>query len=167
MNKPAAIAGSYYNLRPIVGRKVCQVIIEIPIEKMAEFIEAFGSPCEEVWIAMARLNLKEVMPPAPTNQHTDTSPRSQEAAPQTGGARKPFNSLPLPQQAALLCNDPVFRAFLNEEFAYDCETENDAAEAVRELCEVTSRSELNHDAMAGKVFIRYREQFQAWKLVSA
>lgn len=110
---------------------------------------------------------------APSSARDVVGQSANVAAPRAEASkeRRPFTSLPLPQQAALLCQDPVFWAFINEEwklndgqpYAIDTET---AAEAIRMRYCIHSRSELGKLELATKQFVADREQFAAWKLVA-
>ena len=46
-------------------------------------------------------------------------------------------------QAGIRCTQPMFWAFLREENNYDVDSEEGAAEAVRKICAVGSRADLN------------------------
>lgn len=81
--------------------------------------------------------------------------------------RRSFTSLPLAQQAALLCQDPVFRSFIVEELDVPCENEEQAADAIRVRCGVTSRADIAADRQATVQFTADRDRFMAWKLVGA
>jgi len=174
MTDRAAFQATYSDWRLIKGRKVVQIVFELPLEKASLAYESLGgmpNPASEVWCAIARMNLKEVMP---DTAHDNTGPhnavpRSQDEIPsKAGGAqRRPFTSLPLTQQSAILCADPVFRSFLNEEYGCDCHDDESTAAALRKRCNVTSRADIKPGTMAASLFIQIREQFIAWKLVAA
>jgi hypothetical protein len=73
------------------------------------------------------------------------------------------------KQAGIRCHDPVFWAFLREDLHYSVNSEERAAEIVRNICEVTSRAEL---AKPGKSDERTRWYkldfaFQAWRVQDA
>jgi hypothetical protein len=101
---------------------------------------------------------------------TDTRPAPTRPQPTQARAARPFTSLPLPQQAALLCQDPIFRAFLNEEAPDNIGTVDtivDTATALRKICGVASRRDLNPENDGGQTFMQWRDRFIAWKLVAA
>lgn len=72
--------------------------------------------------------------------------------------RKPFDSLPLSQQAAIRCQDNDFKLYLGVNNA------EEAAQKLREFCRIGSRSELDdptkerprHD------FLAMQDHYQAW-----
>lgn len=82
----------------------------------------------------------------------------------TGGARK-WGELPYPQQAALACNDPVFRAYLNEAFGYQATSTDEAAEAIRDLCGVGSRAALQPGTHAGAKWAETWINYGAWQIM--
>lgn len=78
--------------------------------------------------------------------------------------RRPFDSLPLSQQAAILCQDEDFREWLKFNY-HDTATDGPeaAAEVVRRACGVKSRRDLDTDREAGiswgglcKTFLAHR-----------
>jgi hypothetical protein len=70
------------------------------------------------------------------------------------------------KQAALRCKDPIFRAYLRETYPRDqIEDEKDAAAAVRELCNVNTRSDLGKPGFGDQRLLWHDldAMFQAWK----
>lgn len=59
MENPAAIRATFCNLKNIAGRKVVQVICEVPVEHAGKVYEAFGWPdaSNPKWVAIAMLDL--------------------------------------------------------------------------------------------------------------
>ncbi len=102
----------------------------------------------------------EQSPPSSTgSEHRVPDPKvggSIPAAGTTPRERRPFSSLPRSQQAVLLCKDERFWKWLG---AHD---EKAAAEDVRDLCRVQSRSEFDRDPAAGSqwdaLHSRYRRE---------
>lgn len=140
----AAIKATYSDLKVIKGRKVCQVICEIPLEQSTAFVEAFGmpNPAAETWVAIARL--------------TDGAERGQAKQEKI---IKRWGDFPLSQQAAMRCGEPAFWRFLDEEGHSQPApvSAHEAADAVRELCGVSSRSDI------GKT----EESVRKWKALDA
>lgn len=146
----AAIQATYHDLRFVKTRKVAQVTLEIPIEQAQAFVELFGTPnpATETWVAVARLSL--------------TAQKQEQAkAIEAPKERRPFNTLPRPQQAALRCNERAFREFLRGHLGYAPDTAEDTAEAVRKICGVNSRSDLD-TRPASEKWDRLNGQFEAW-----
>ena len=178
--------GRYHNLRTVISQKVAQVVIEIPMEQMQEFVRLFGAPNPETWIALARIEPTQVNPipvavarlnpelPSPSSHQT--SPGNSDA---TGGVspplpgtdgRKPgaqsksWSSMSPAQQAGIRCADPLFQQFLLEKMKIRqmCNA-SDAANAVRVYCGVASRAHINVDPSAGLLWHRLDGDFSIWK----
>lgn len=150
----AAFQATYSDWRIIKGRKVVQVVFELPIEKADEAYQVLGGmpiAANETWCGIARLDLSQRRSP----EVAETKPRP--VPPEPVGAdrtKRAFNELPPAQQAGMLCNEQAFRVFLKEKHPQtwrDCDpglngspfANDQAASVVRELCKVNSRSELN------------------------
>ena len=95
--KEAMVKGTYSDYRRVKGRKVLQMIIEVPLEQAPQVHEAFGEPLTDgsMWVAVAKLN--ETKENEPTTKQT--------------------NPHRLSQQAAMLCDDTLFQNFLSKEIA--------------------------------------------------
>jgi hypothetical protein len=140
MPAPAAFSADYVDLRFVKSRKVAQVVVEIPIEQAAAFVAAFGTPdpSQSVPVALARL----------VQQH--------EKAGEPAKERRRFAELPPSQQAAMRCNEPGFWHFLGVKDA------GQAAERVRGLCFVKSRSELNTSPELAARWRTIDDDYYAW-----
>lgn len=155
MTAPAAVfQGSYADIVVRKTRSVFVVSVEFPLEAYQAFVAAFGGPTPgaEVPVALARL---------------DRSKPASEPRKGNGEAvkeRRKFHDLPLSQQAALSCNDDRFQRFLAERDQkwgppYTPEV---AAERVREICGVGSRSAIVDEEPSGKHWRRLNSEFMAW-----
>lgn len=155
MASPAAITGDYTDLRFVKGRKVCQVVIEIPIEAGEKFVKAFGTPnpATGVPVAIARLDPKAA--------------EKANAAPKETAPPKAWRELKMAQRAGILCGTPAFHKYLTEDRGYSVESDEDAAEAVREICGVLSRAELDVQPTAAERFNHLDNQYRAWFQVAA
>jgi hypothetical protein len=170
----AVISGTYSDFKIIRSRKVAQIIIEVPIVGDQALITALGlpNPAEEVWVAVARLQattLAKKPEPAPA-----ASPGSFEAIREKAlkeiGAKpsRPFSSLPYPQQAALRCQDVSFRNFLRHKGWLDgMDGAEEAAQVVRNLCEVGSRSDIRPGTKAEKLWLRLNTEYTFWESARA
>jgi hypothetical protein len=136
MTDAAVTQGTFADFRLIKGRKVCQIVIEVPIEQADQALAALGGlpqPATEAWVAIARLETKTRVVPI-----------------------KPDNTK-LSLEAALRCREPIFQRYLN------VSDENEAAEAVREACGISSRAGLNTDPEAARAWRALEGRFLAWK----
>lgn len=77
----------------------------------------------------------------------------------------PFNDLPLPQQAGILCNEEQFCLFAGARTVGEgvelCP--GAAAEFVRAWCGISSRAELTGNPEAARKFNILRTEFDAWR----
>lgn len=69
--------------------------------------------------------------------------------------RRPFETLPLSQQAAMLCADARFREFLGTDRV-------GAAEYVRSYCGVQSRGDIKEGQNSGKDWLLLRAKYDQW-----
>jgi len=85
--------------------------------------------------------------------------------------RDKWRSLGPVQQAGMRCADPVFWAFLteSENVIPDVNDGETAAQVVRSICGVTSRSQLGKPGFHRQTVVWHQldEQFQAWKVKEA
>lgn len=90
----AAIQATYADYRRVKGRKVLQIILEVPLEQAQQVHDAFGEPMPDgsTWVAVALLN-KTV------------------ATERKGGA--------LAKKAGILCNEGGFQKYLGAEDAHE------------------------------------------------
>lgn len=150
MTAPAAIQGTYTDLKIVRSRKVCQIVVEIPLEASEGFVKAFGmpNPGAETWVAVARLNAGVA------------------AAGEQQKERRRFDTLPLAQQAAIKCGEPAFWRFLTEVHRAPTTNSDEAATYVRRYCNVVSRSELNHGVEAGERWSKLSNGYDAWRIAA-
>ena len=167
MTDKAAIAGTYSDLKLVRSRKVAQIIIEVPIEGAQALITALGlpNPAEEVWVAVARLQ-------SPKEGNEWAAYRKQtleEIKPPTASVepRRPFSSLPYPQQAALRCQELSFRDFLRHKQFGDARDAEAAAAIVRGYCEVDSRADIKPGTEAEKLWLRLNTEYTFWESARA
>ncbi len=97
--------------------------------------------------------------PAKETQKTSTEPRP--PAPRAV-AKRDWRDLSPAEQAGIRCNEPTFRAFLDEECGFVVAEVDHAAVVVRQLCRVESRRELNTSQDARQRWRSLDDQFQAW-----
>ncbi len=186
-----AFRATYSDWKLIRSRKVVQVVLELPIELSNQAYDVLGgmpNPASEIWVGVARLQSenddetpKEAANPAPTSK--SAAAPEQPARALTGEeqevmhralhrstdkpvrAPRPFTSLPLSQQAAMLCQEAAFGRFFEEVYDEHVNRSGDVPNILRRRCGVASRREFAPDNEAGKMFIRYRDEFLAWKLI--
>lgn len=135
------LKATYADLKTVKTRGVCQIILEMPIEGMADAFALLGAPVpgNEVWVAVARLmtgaelerGIEALAPPA----------------------RKPAS---LAQIAGILCNEGAFQRFVR---AADADA---AAEYVRVHCRVSSRANIDGNADATEAFKALKGEYELW-----
>jgi hypothetical protein len=82
-----------------------------------------------------------------------------------GIERSRWRDLGAAKQAGMRCKEPVFWAFITEELSFPCFSEEGAAQRVRAICGVESRSDLNKPGSneARRKWHDLDNAFQAWK----
>lgn len=180
MSEHCIIRADFSNWRPIQGRKVMQLIFEVPIEEAETALKMLGipQPGESKWCAIALLEngklasesaagLRKNAPKPSEGTAAPEGQTGQEPSPTTATIaqagtsetqshdRRPFSSLPLSQQAAIRCGDVMFQEFLN------LDTSADAADYVRNYCGVSSRSDIKAGP-AGDRWKGLESRYQSW-----
>jgi hypothetical protein len=161
MTKPAAIQGEFANYKPVMGRKVLQLVIEIPVEQALEALQALGTPTggTSIPVAIARLDIEKAV----------HEPSKAQEKPKRSWAQMPPS-----QQAGVLCLDEQFQRFLKGwSRGVDIFTINgtedpidgsaDAAEVVRLACGVSSRADLDKNGEAEKIWHGLVADYRAWQ----
>lgn len=167
MQKPAAFRATYSDFKLIRTRKVSQFIFEVPVEQTDQALAVLGgmpNPAAEVWCGIALLQ-------EPGGSRTPVGRQggseggvaaiAEPASPRA--SKKSWSDMSPAQQAGVLCNERSFRHFLYENHAYGCVTTDDAAEAVRELCGVKSRSEILPNTKADEIWRGLVADYRVWE----
>jgi hypothetical protein len=172
MSDLATIQAQLIDIRNVGTHKSLKLTLHVPEEYALKAIEAFGWPtgAHPVPVAVARLTDEASKAPQQQGRQTDQARQDlrsdQEDREETPPpVRRTFDSLPLPQQAGIMSNEPPFRTFLNEEYGYRCENKEDAAAALRERCGILSRKELKEQPTAAERFCKLRDHYRAWMMV--
>ena len=146
MTDPAAIDGSYADFKLVKTRSVCQLVVEIPIERAEEAIRKFGipQPGQEIPVALARLQ---------------TPPKAAANAERSEKGKERYRESDKMQQAAtravMLCEDRKFQMWASTQI---CEPWlgppiPDTAHWLRWRLNIKSRSEIASRDEAYKRFI--------------
>jgi hypothetical protein len=119
------IEADFATWRPVQGRKVLQLVFEVPIEQTQHVLDMLGipQPGASKWCAIALM-----------------APKAEGQA-EGGSPKKAWTEYKPSQQAAILCSDSDFQRYFN---AVD---EKQAAARVRVHFKVESRSELDTPEM--------------------
>lgn len=150
-----AFQATYSDLRIVKGRKMVQIVLEVNQESADAALAVLGGlprPDSPVWVGVARLNHKAAVEP----------PQAEEKP------KRRFDELPLPQQAALLCQDERFQEWMlnratgNLSWSDGEDREVSTANWLRQECRVKSRADIIDGTDSGESFryllFRYREQ---------
>lgn len=78
----------------------------------------------------------------------------------TSNEQKPYKTS---QLAGMMCADPQFRSFITATYGEPCHNKDQAAEWVRQACNVASRSLLDTDETAARTFRNILAAFDDWK----
>jgi hypothetical protein len=95
-DEPAAIKATFSDFKLIRTRKLCQLVLEIPIEEADNALAALGGipqPQSDHWVAVARLN--GVAKPEPEPKE-----------------KRRWEDLKLSMQASIRCGEPAFQKFV-------------------------------------------------------
>jgi hypothetical protein len=148
MTDAAIIQATFSEWRMVKGRKVLQIICEVPLEAQGRVFAALGAPMPDTdtWVAIARLR----------DQQTASEPE-QIAAPQDDAPKPPAR---LSQIAGIIAGEGAFTTFMRDVHGYDCEP----AEATRLFCGINSRRELDDTAnsSARANFMALKSDYEAW-----
>lgn len=134
-----AVRATFSDFRTVKGRKVAQLVMEIPIEQANAALQALGGvpqPDQSQWVGIA--------------------PLTREAA------EKPAQRLS--QKAALLCKDEGFRDFLAAATrSGPLHDDATTAVALRRFLEIASRADLDTNPEAAESFNRLITDFDLWR----
>lgn len=142
MTDAAIIQATFSEWRMVKGRKVLQIICEVPLEAQGAVFGALGAPMpdRETWVAIARLRGEQ-------------KPVALPEAPRTGS---------LSQQAGILCGESAFQRWVAETTGV-AEGPVEAAEFVRAKCQVKSRADFDKDFEAARRFRDLRADYDIWR----
>lgn len=175
MNDYAATKGTFSDFKLIKGRKVAQIVIEVPIEGADESLRALGGipqPHETRWVALALLNTVK----ADASTLLETARREIQnltnILPDTV-ASKPKREMTLANRIGVLCHNksfqnyltksPHFKEYLSSKDATPVEPEELAAGFVRFYCGVSFRSEIIPGTREGEKWRRINDGYEQWR----
>lgn len=148
--KLAAFKATYSDFKLIKTRQCVQIIFEVPLAYCDAAMDVLGGmpdPAQERWFGIAPLVAEKEI--------------QQLAGP--AKEKKNWRDMPPAQQAAIRCGEPSFAVFLREEQREHYQ--EDIAQAVRDICCVKSRSELNTNHQARVIWNTLDGEYQAWKMM--
>lgn len=147
-----AFSATYSDFRLVKGRKVVQFVFEVPLEQADAALEILGGVPkigEETWVGVAPLKLSVAR-----SSEAERAAHNGEVAGSTPAGptkqRTPWHELRPSTQAALACRDVAFQKWLGVKDDDPIKKEESAAWAVRSMCGVKSRSELDNSTEAAR-----------------
>lgn len=166
----AAIKAVYADYRRVKGRKVLQLICEVPLELAPMVHKVFGEPTpdESLWVGIARLDPQSADDETPVRHAKEITDTPQKTAgnstknAERESSRK-WHEMKPSQQAGIACQDDLFARFLFDEYGVYGNDEVGCADFVRKFCGVKSRSELDTNNTAANTFRMLHNAFEAWK----
>jgi hypothetical protein len=166
--KNTAFSATYSDWKLIKTRGVVQVVMEVPLSEADAAYQILGGMpdfSQERWFAVAPLKL----PPAEKEIEQDL-PSKSPATPSlpldkpAGKAKRDWRDMQPSAQASMLCDKPVFQAFLHTEYPVEWrESMGDPDECVRLICCVSSKAMLNEGGYR-VIWHQLNEQYDLWSL---
>ena len=160
----AAFTASFADFRLVKGRKVAQIVVEVPIEAADHALEVLGGvprPDAERHVAVARIQIPlgadEVA--ADGSAAADHPPPSERSA-APGGTKRERT---LPEKVGMRCADKRFQAWIAGYVGWPgaATSAEETAGAVRGWCRVKSRAEILPGTDAAAAWLKLETQFLA------
>lgn len=101
----------------------------------------------------------------PVQKEAPAAPRQADppSSRSDGAKRKPWETLLPQQQAAMHSHEPIFAAFLKENYPDEWHETADANECLKLICGVTSKRDLELNHKARVIWMQLDSHFQAWR----
>lgn len=138
-----AFQATYADFRIVKGRKVAQIVIEVPLEQADAALDVLGGvprPDQERWVGVARID-------------PNAKPEPEAPTPPKGGKYA--------QRAGIVCNEPRFWKFASKSYR-PVRTSDEAADFVRSHCGIVSRAELDANQVAEWKFRNLMAEYDEW-----
>ena len=152
-----AFRACFADFKLVKTRGCAQLIFELPIEQADTALQTLGGlprAATEVWAAICRLDPAKAAS-APRAAPANLPPKE----------RRPFKTLTYAQQAGIRCDDPEFHRFLEFHLEEPGGSigPREAADAVRNICCVSSRSEITEKNRSAGLWRELDAKFKSWK----
>lgn len=161
---PAAVTGTYSDIKLVKTRSVAVIMVEIPIETAGAFVAAFGMPIpgQEVHVAIARLNGSPKPEPAPAA--SAGRPATDKMEWRQVPDKRAWSDLGSAQQAGMRCAEPRFWKFLEEREGIPDPIKNaeDCALALRFILGITSRKDIAGDPAVFNAWQALDAEYNSW-----
>ena len=149
-----AIKATFSDFRIVKGRKVAQLIFELPLEAADHALQALGGvpqPDVSRWVGIAPI----------TDEAATRAPTAPVEKPKTD-----WGGLSPVKQAGIRCNESAFQVWLVQECGMEStmseSLKDAAARFVRENCQIDSRSELDTNVDAKAAWSKLDADYRYW-----
>jgi hypothetical protein len=134
---PTAFQASFSDFRLVKGRKVCQLIFEVPIEQADSALSVLGgipNPEHSIWVGIARISLNQKAKPKLPSEYIWRAS----------------------SECAMLCKEKSFQKFMG------AASEEIAIDRVRGACDVESRTEFDRNSEAAMRWQNLKQGYEIW-----
>lgn len=158
MSEPRVVAATFSDFRIVKGRKVAQLIMEVPVENLMLALNNLGQPGIETdnWCMIQ--NIEKPVASGVHREHSDPA-RQAQSEPATGPKDEGAH---LVQQCAIACGDWRFRQFLHQCGHGKAKDADEAAAIIRARLGINSRSELATNPRAQNEWKLFYSTYQQW-----
>lgn len=139
----AVFQATFSDFRLVKGRKVCQIVLEVPIEGADKALSVLGglpNPAEERWVGVARIEPKKKHPVLTGKDLWRAS-----------------------AECAMACKEPLFWRFLKNRYGTSIENEAEATLEVRARLGIDSRSDLDRNEAAASGWSIMYQSYKEWE----
>lgn len=150
-------SGLYADWKLIKGRKVIQVVIEIPLEGSNAAYEALGGmprPDREVWLGLVQVTKEAAVSAANQMSQSEDKPQNPDREYSKWDTLKPA------QQAGIMCSDQTFWDFLKSKGWGPVNSAEEAAHIMRQLLHVKTRADIKAD---DPPWLNLKSQFEYYR----
>lgn len=165
MSEPRAVQGDYADFKLIKTRQVCQLVIEVPLEKAAEVTRLLGfpKPGTGTRCAVALLNdgAKD-LPAGTTPVSSETGPGGKLDTGPVGKPKQHWEDMLPSAQAATLCGDPTFWAYLAYISGAPVTDKVEADASLKARLGIGSKAVLNRHGETADAFDQLIGDYRAW-----
>jgi hypothetical protein len=158
VKSPTAFKATYSDWKLVKTRGVVQIVFEVPLAEADSAYELLGGMpivANERWFGIAAIKQE-----ARATPRQDSPPNSRP----DGAKRMDWRDMQPAAQAGIRCAEPVFWAFLSDNYdAGQIRGKEEAAALIRNICGVDSRADLGTKHAARVIWHQLDEKYQAWK----
>lgn len=175
-DEAALIEAQLVDVHNVAAHKCVKLTIHVPAEHALKVIKAFGWPTmvDPVPVAVVGLNHGKEVAQAerkgpeermgnPSSPGRDAQPRQASPHDLGGAQRRDWVDLSPATQAGIICGERPFWRYLSEQGTYRPECAEDAAEAVRAICGVSSRRDIGESYHALVIWHSLVDAYRAWQ----